>query len=538
MNDHNGDIKRIVKKGFIRLPVDDETVVKAIDATIRYGKSGQVERKTLPFRRLEPVWAYALAATLALAVGAGYLVLRRDSLHSGSRAADSQVSGGRLQPKAVVVSYVADTGTVDEYMRRKGNEFLTDGRSQLLLAVGMRTRTVLFEQSDVTVDRADSLRTSISLRQGVIAVDVAPGGIDTVSIVTAYGSFTQLGTRFSVSVDSIEGASVEVYRGSVSVREIDGRDMILGPGRAWESRNGDTVATIRRDAAELEELERAFIDNKLERLLRRGPDVPSHSTVVPRKPLFKKQPSTGREIRSAAGPAVDVVRSIGAMADRGDFHAIDSVVAQLIDPATADAIAGMLLTLSRRKTDSFRFADARRLLETVVKGGIFSPVRREDASVRRYMLLKTHEETAPGDLLKELRRHRNLFPAGSFGEDMAAEEVALLMAMKRHDEAVAAIKRLLHRYPRHPQSGYYCYLHASALRENLHRNTDALDGYKRYIAAYPDGKYGEDALYWIIQLSRSSGDADNTAQYKKTYLKRYPHGRWIEEVRAIDVSVR
>ena len=47
----------------------------------------------------------------------------------------------------------------------------------------------------------------------------------------------------------------------------------------------------------------------------------------------------------------------------------------------------------------------------------------------------------------------------------------------------------------------------------------------------------EDALYWIIQLSRSSRDMESAARYKKIYLQRYLHGRWIEEIRMIDVSV-
>jgi tetratricopeptide (TPR) repeat protein len=121
---------------------------------------------------------------------------------------------------------------------------------------------------------------------------------------------------------------------------------------------------------------------------------------------------------------------------------------------------------------------------------------------------------------------------------MAAEEISLLLSEGDSKEAVAEMERFFRHYPRSPHDEYFRYVYASTLRENLQRTAEALDAYKKYIAAYPEGKYGEDALYRIMQLSRSSGDMENAARYRKIYLHQYPHGRWVDEVRTVDVSAR
>ncbi|MBN1759931.1 MAG: outer membrane protein assembly factor BamD [Chitinispirillaceae bacterium] len=532
MRDRNNNIEHILEKGFARLPVDDATTAKAIGEVVRCGKEAQRARKILPLRRIEPRRRYAFAAALVLSIGTGYLLLHELFFPPVMKFVKSPLPDEELRYNVAVVSAVNDADTDTVAFRDTGNEFSTDKKLQLLLAVGIRTRTILFDLSRIQVERTDSLYTVISLRQGEIAVDVAPGGRDTVSIATAYGSFTQLGTRFSVSADSIRGATAEVYRGSVRVRSIDGRDIILNAGQAWESCNRDIVTTVHRKRVELEELGRAFTDNKLEHFLHRGSDVLPHSTAVPEKPPSRRRVETSGPV----GSVIDVVQSIRAMADRGDYQAVDSAVARLNNPAIADTVAGMLLTLSQRKKEFFRFIDAQRLLEAVVNAVSFSPTRREFASVQRYMLLKTGNGTPSDDLLRELKRHRKHFIEGSFGEDMAAEAIALLMSMKKYDEAVHEITEFLRQYPHHPQNDYYCYLHASTLRENLHRDAEALVEYQRYISQFPHGKYGEDALYRTLQLSLLARDMVKAGYYKKEYMRRHPHGRWVGEIRAIDVT--
>ncbi len=330
---------------------------------------------------------------------------------------------------------------------------------------------------------------------------------------------------------------MEVYRGSVHLQGVKGGDIILEADSAWESRGG-IVTEARRSRKELEQLDSVFTRDRLERLLRLESDSHPHSAVVPEKQasvnLFPNLCGT----TGAADVPVDVIRAIGIMAERGDLKGVDSAVARLNDPAIADTVAGILLAMAQRKKDFFKFADARLLLEAVVRGTSFSMSRREDASVRRYMLIKTRGDAAPGDLLKELRSHTSLFPEGAFGEDMASEEIELLMSLKNFDGAAVKMKGLLQGYPRHPQSEYYRYLLASTLRENLRRDKEALVEYKRYVTGYPEGKYGEDALYRIVQLSRSPGNRENAGRYRTMYLKRYPRGRWIEEVEKIDAPVR
>ena len=79
-------------------------------------------------------------------------------------------------------------------------------------------------------------------------------------------------------------------------------------------------------------------------------------------------------------------------------------------------------------------------------------------------------------------------------------------------------------------------MYASTLRENLKRTRKALDVYKEYSTLYPKGKYSEYTLYWIVQLSRLSHDIKSVVHFKDMYLRLYPRGRWIEEIKLITVS--
>ncbi|MBN1307575.1 MAG: FecR domain-containing protein [Chitinispirillaceae bacterium] len=542
MRDHNDrEIERIIDRGFAPLPVDDTTVAKAIDAVVRRGKEARGGRNLLRFPQINLRRIYAIAAALVLVAGtAGYLALQGVFAPPEKAIAENDGAVKRTQRKVSILSIASDSGIDSTRLRHGDDEFTTDGESQMLLAVGERTRTVLFERSRVKVDKADSSSTVVALQQGAIALDVTPGGTDTVSVITPLAWFTQIGTRFSVVFDSTEGAAVEVYRGSVRVRRWGkGVEAVLTAGQAWKSRNGTAIMSVRRSAAELGELERVFSENKLERFLHRRADPCRHSGAIQDRTRAPKLSS--KRYKSADHAIVvdsDIVHMVEKMAQRDDFHSLDSVIAHLSDPSLADTVHQTLLAAAERKKEMLRFLSAKRLLELCANGAPFPKRRREDASMRLCMLHKRHIETPPDELLKMIQRHRKRFPDGIFADDMAAEEISLLLSTGKSREAVAGMEQFFKHHPRSPHDEYFRYVYAGMLREDLRRTAEVLDAYKKYIAAYPEGKYGEDALYRIIQLSRSSRDMESAARHKQIYLRRYPRGRWVEEVKLIDVSER
>jgi hypothetical protein len=540
MSEHNNDIEQIIKKGFVYLPVDSAAAEKAVDAVMRRSKIECENAETVPFPTAKKGWIYALAATLVLSVGAGYLLLQTIFVPKETVVADESRRTGQLQHSVSIVSAVTDTGIASGQLRYSDDEFRTDERSQLLLCLGMRTRTILFERSRVKVERADSLRTIVAMHHGSVAVDVVPGGgTDTISIVTPHASFTQIGTRFSVFADSVKGAGIEVYRGKVRVQSSSGTDIVVGAGYSWMSGKGGNVTACNRNMSELEGMRRTFTDNKMEHLLKWKSGLPqSPEKAVQRSAPVKRQSKRQEETVDTAAVFDDIVPVIEKMAARNDYRSLDSVITQLRDPSSAEAVFRKLYSAAEHKISLFRFPDAKRLFELLADGAVFPKRRREDASMRCFMLHKEHIETSPKELLDMTKRHRKRFPDGAFGDDMAAEAISLLLITRDYGVAVDEMEYLLERYPRSPHGEYYSYVYASTLRENFQQNRKALKAYKKYAAGYPNGKYDEDALYWTVQLSSDARDWKSVREYTERYIRRYPQGRWISEIRAAAKSAR
>jgi tetratricopeptide (TPR) repeat protein len=533
MPGYDNDIEQILKQGFTRLPVDDTTVEKAVGEVIRCGKAQRGGADTVPFRRTGTQWISALAATLVLCIGIGYLLVRNVSVPDETVVTDD--CGKSEQPKVrsvSVVSAVTDSGKRLEQLRFSDGDITTDERSQLLLSVGMRTRAILFERSRMKIDRADSLSTVVAMRHGTVAVDVIPGGgTDTVSVVTPFATFTQIGTRFSVVADSIEGAAVEVYRGKVRVRDRSGTDIVIEAGHSWMSGKKRIIATVSRSESELQGIRRTFADNKMEHLLQWRNGLSRDPVPSPKQPLSAKSRSKRNRVADTAAHADDVLSIIEKAIARNDYRSIESAVARLQDSSAADTIFMKLYYAAEHKITLFRFSDAKRLFGLLANGTSFSKRRREDASLRCFMLHKEQVETTVQELLKMIRRHRKRFAGGIFGDDMTAEAISLLLITRDYRSAVAEMEHLLQRWPRSPHSEYYTYVYASTLRENLQQTQKALAAYKKYMDRYPDGTYGEDALYWIVQLCSETRDRKCVRAYTARYTERYPNGRWTSEIR-------
>jgi|GEM_PF-5463670 len=523
--DHN--IKDILRTGFASIPIDDRDVERATAQIMDKCRAAKNSSGTvLPFFRHNAGLLYAIAASLVLVCGAGYLFMAHRH-----PAADTCLNSTSIQAGLIVLSAITDTGAVQTDTTCRVRELRTDERSQMLLAIGGRTRSILFERSDVKIGRIDSQHTSIALNRGTIAVEVAPGGKDTVSVTTRFGTFTQLGTRFAVTVDTLSGGFLEVFRGRVQVTYLDNIDTILKAGETWSSCSEGKVTPPGRDSAELHELNMAFNTNRLQHILKLQPASMRKQCITPRKPCFEAAvPILTPELVDTTAVV------ISRMAENGDLHGIDSILAEFNEHADSDEIARILLSTGQRKKEIFRFAQARELFNMVATKQIFSRTHRENGWIQKYMLKKTVEEATAQDLLKDVRDYQQRYSNGAFSDDMAAEAVSLLMGMTRYNDVAHEIERLLQAFPDHPQREYYLYVYPTILREQLHRPADALAAYKRYIASFPGGRYEEDALFRTVQLSHMAKKPEDASTYIQKYLELYPKGRWVGEIRSIQTA--
>ncbi len=527
MDDLDSKVTEILRKGFVPLQPGESAMAEAVENVIYEAGRKKIKKSaTSNVVNFAAGWKYGLAALLAISVIGGVYILY---LFSGSMRARFSVQPERCRLRCELLSAVTDSGPATFHPKIPDRHCITDERSQMLYAVGERTRAVLFQRSGIRVDRADSGCTSISLLKGSIAVEVIPGGSDTVIIVTPNGSFTQIGTRFSVSVDTIQGSRIEVYRGSVLVRPCNGSDTVLIPGQTWESRGGN-VGKISLTREEIDALDGVFVRNRLDSLLRGGSDRISGSTGKNENRIRRRSHGRKLTLSPAVDSAMDLTKLIAQAAEREDYHSLDSLLDHPRMPLFADTVAASLLTIAERKERLFRYSASRTLCEKISEREIYSGRRREAASMRAYMLHKRHIETSAVELLRMAEEHYRRFSSGPFADGMVAERIELLLRMRRYHDAIAVMELLIDRFPESAHHEYVSYLYASTLRDNLHREAESFAAYEKYSTRYPDGKYGEDALYHIVRIGTVLGV--DVARYRRAYLRRYPRGRWIDGIRS------
>jgi hypothetical protein len=209
MQKHEHQINTILEKGFSRLVLDQDEISMATEQIIRRAKELQFQRKKPPFLQLHQISLYAIAAMILLcSIGPfihSYLNSKKNIIEQSSPI------GKHPCDRIKVLSAAGDLQTDPESLTKTG-EIVTNDKSQLLLATGVRVRVLLFERSSIKVDQADSVKTAISLGNGLISVNITGSGKDTVIIKTSQAVFTQIGTFFSVYTDSINGSVLHVYQ--------------------------------------------------------------------------------------------------------------------------------------------------------------------------------------------------------------------------------------------------------------------------------------------------------------------------------------
>lgn len=519
MPDNNKNIEKILETGFSQLPVDELTITRAVKAISQRSKKMQNENNLHLWEASKLL--YALAASLVLICSFTYIHLYKKTIRLKSEAKVQNSKHPKLPVS--VLSYIGNTKKFSS-----DNAIKTDEQSQMLVSLGNRTKVILFENSSFEILRSDSLHSNITLLNGSIAVDVTPGGFDTITVKTMHGTFTQIGTRFSVFVDSLKGSKLEVYRGKVRVTDSCGTNLPVLHDQEWKSSQKLKASPVNRRTSEIDEIHQVFTNNKLPKRLLWNTDFSEKEQF--KSDLYKKGNKSDKKVICTKS----IVETVKELVDKDNYKEINSIIAQIRNPFVADTIYETLQSSIRRNASLFKFPKAIRLLDCIVVGKAFKMQKRENAWLQGYLICKENIKVSSNEKLKLIDRYKTLFPQGTIGDDVLAESIQLKLSLQRYSEAVFEMEKFFTLYPQSIHCKDYYYIYASTLRNHLNRQKPSLDAYKKYVSRYPNEKYEEDALYWIIELSYRTGDMDSFDSYKKIYLERYHNGRWSETVQAIN----
>ena len=194
MQKHEHQINSILEKGFSRLVLDQNDITMATEQIIRRAKEVQFQEKKSSFLQFQKTRLYAIAALILLCSIPPfiymYLNFKRSIIIRSNPIEKHQ------NERIKILSLAGDPGKSTESLMTTKEMIATNTKSQLLLAAGTRARVLMFESTSIKVDRADSVKTAISLNNGLLSVNVTGSGTDTVIIKTNQALFTQIGTFF------------------------------------------------------------------------------------------------------------------------------------------------------------------------------------------------------------------------------------------------------------------------------------------------------------------------------------------------------
>ncbi len=532
-NEHQ--INTILEKGFSRLVVDQNEITMATEQIIRRAKELQLQQKKSPFLQFQKIRLYAVAAMIficSIPLIYLYLNFRRNNI-----VRSQPIEKYHFEP-IKILSSAGDSVIKPESMITR-EMITTNTESQLLLAAGIRTRVLLFERTSIKVNQADSVRTAISLNKGLLSVNITGSGKDTVIIKTNQASFTQIGTFFSIYTDSINGSVLHVYQGKVRVQDRFGTDLLVGEGWSWTSKDRKEISERTRHLIE-SDINNVFKENKIEKRIIWSPALFLSAEEISGK-NYEKQLSNFLKCSKdtsafEAHGETDIISALKAQIEKDEFTHAAKIIMKLKNTETIDSAYKLLTRAAQYNISVFKYKTAMNLLNLIVEGSPFRMNQREDAWMQSYFLHKECLNSLPEKRLALVKNYHQLFSDGNMSDDMASEEIDLLLMLKKYQQAVSDMENYIRKYPHNSNSEYYSYLLASIIREQLHKEKTALDLYKQYIRNYQKGKYEEDEIYWIIQLSFLTHDQKTAENMRNIYMEKYPDGRWAKELRRINIA--
>jgi hypothetical protein len=387
MQKHEHQINTILEKGFSRLVLDQDEISMATEQIIRRAKELQFQRKKPPFLQLHQISLYAIAAMILLcSIGPfihSYLNSKKNIIEQSSPI------GKHPCDRIKVLSAAGDLQTDPESLTKTG-EIVTNDKSQLLLATGVRVRVLLFERSSIKVDQADSVKTAISLGNGLISVNITGSGKDTVIIKTSQAVFTQIGTFFSVYTDSINGSVLHVYQGKVRVQDHMGTDLIVEEGRSWSSKNRKEILERTKYLID-SDIDQVFKENIIKK-----PLIWSLDLFLPVEQKAGKNPEKqssnchpGKDITTFESlNETDLINALKEQLENGEFTLAGKSIMKLKNPQSIDSAYRLLIKVAQHNISVFKYTTALNVLHLIIECSSFRMNQREDAWMQSYFLHK------------------------------------------------------------------------------------------------------------------------------------------------------
>ncbi|NLL13082.1 MAG: hypothetical protein GX267_06745 [Fibrobacter sp.] len=537
MQKHEHQINSILEKGFSRLVLDQNDITMATEQIIRRAKEVQFQEKKSSFLQFQKTRLYAIAALILLCSIPPfiymYLNFKRSIIIRSNPIEKHQ------NERIKILSLAGDPGKSTESLMTTKEMIATNTKSQLLLAAGTRARVLMFESTSIKVDRADSVKTAISLNNGLLSVNVTGSGTDTVIIKTNQALFTQIGTFFSIYTDSINGSVLHVYQGKVRVQDRFGTDLIVEKGWSWTSKDRKEISERTKHLIE-SDINQVFKNNKIEKRILWSQDfflsAEHNSEKNPEKESSSLNVCNKETMAFESHGETDLISALKVQIENDEFPHAAKCIAKLKNTETIDSAFKLLIRVSQYNVSVFKYKTALNVLDLIIEGNPFRMNQREDAWIQSYFLHKEYLNSLPEKRLSLVKNYHRLFPDGNMSDDMASEEIDLQLLLKNYQQAVSGMENYIKKYPHNARNEYYSYLLATIVREQLRKEKVALDLYKQYIRNYQKGKYEEDAIYWTIQLSLLTHDQNTAEKMRKIYVEKYPNGRWSKELRRINMT--
>ncbi len=176
-----------------------------------------------------------------------------------------------------------------------------------------------------------------------------------------------------------------------------------------------------------------------------------------------------------------------------------------------------------------RYSVAVDLLKQLIEGNYSDDIRSnalfERASIYKNLLYDIPKASA------DFRNYTRNFKDGIWAEEALYSLAELLLQLQEYSEAAQIYKNYCDTYKKTDRTENSLYKLGIIYVNNLSEPQKALQTFNRLILEFPDTRFYEDAVFWSADCLLRLGLANRAIREFNAYIKRYPQGKWLTEVK-------
>ncbi|MHB8416574.1 MAG: outer membrane protein assembly factor BamD [Myxococcales bacterium] len=415
----------------------------------------------------------------------------------------------------------------------------TDPASHATLEIAGIAQVLLSPGSELSIGDLGP-ETFLELTKGGVLAHVTkrPPG-QSFSVVLHGYRVRVVGTIFSVSEGSGGSVLVQVTEGVVRVERGDGRSWRVAAGESWSS------AAVERAPASGESAAPAVAPPgsaapgpaPARSASARPEDHEVEPPPLPRR-LTSSKESAAQAFPSAIPnllppapapppiPSPTAVPPVVLAPDRPPAPPAPASLPASAPPAAALAPSGSpppdLYAQAARLSASGRYADAAKALQSLIEnGGAHSDLALYELGRLRQL----HLGDLPG-AIELFDEYRSRYPHGALEQEAGLSIIEAELARGKLGRARPEMDRFLTEHPESERAEEVHLLRGNVLRESR-QCAAAIADYR----LCKDPKLGDDALYFTAWCEKRLGRAQAAEGSLRSYLKRFPAGRHLDDVR-------